>query len=397
MENNRPELSKVSIIVVSHIFADGPAQALVKYLRQINMAGEVLFIGHPLLPRPKEVSLSEMQIFKKGKKKGAFERHNFGQRFSLHYLENFFVTIYWVLTTRDQFDIYIGANNLNALSGIVLKFFGRVKKVVFYCVDYAPKRFSNPLVNFFYHLVDKMVISRVDEVWFLSPRMIEARKKYKHLSVNLQKCKIVPMGVWFDEIKRVPFNKVNKHSLVFMGHLLKKQGVQYVIRAIPKIMRTIPDFKFVVIGKGEYEGELKKIAKEEKVESQVDFVGYIDDHNKMERLISKCACAVALYEKGDLERNFTYYADPGKIKDYLGAGLPVILTDVSYNAHFLEKSGCGIVINYDKKEIVNAVTGMLKDTEKLKNYKKNALKIAGQYDWNEIFYTAFKDLSLCFL
>jgi len=126
------------------------------------------------------------------------------------------------------------------------------------------------------------------------------------------------------------------------------------------------------------------------LEKRVNFAGYIPNHYQMERLISGAACAVALYQKGDPERNFTYYTDPGKIKDYLGAGLPVILTDVPHNAFEIEKAGCGKVIEAGEEEVAAAVIQMVKNEKKLKEYRKNALNFVKQYDWNKIFAEALK-------
>ena len=384
-----PDLSNKKFLIVSHIFADGPAQALIKYLTENNVAKEIIFIGHPLLPRPDEPSISFLHQYIKGKKREEKTRRNFGQRFSLHYLENFFTTMWWLLESHQKSDIFIGANNLNAFAGIILKMLGRVNKVIFYCVDYVPQRFGNPIVNFFYHFLDRLTVYFADEIWNLSPRMVEARKKYKNLEIDPRKSKIVPMGIWFNEIKRVPFNHIEKHSLVFMGHLLKKQGVQFVIKAIPGIIKKITDFKFVVIGKGEYEEELKRIAAQEGVEKQVFFKGYIKDHEKMENLISKCGCAVALYEKGDLQRNFTYYADPGKIKDYLAAGLPIIMTNVPWNAREIEKIGCGVIVDNNENDIVIAVEKLMKNESNLKEYRQRAITYTKEFDWNKIFNQAF--------
>lgn len=385
------ELSRSKIVVVSHIFASGPAQALIEYLTEKNIAKEVVFIGHPLLPVPGEPSISFLHRYAKGEKREIETRRNFGPRFSLHYLENFFVTIYWLLKRDQKWNVFIGANNLNAFSGVVLKLLGRVKKVIFYCVDYAPRRFSHPIVNSLYHLFDKLVVLYADEIWNLSPRMVEARRKYKNLKIDPRKSKVVPMGIWFNKIKRVPFTRVERHSLVFMGHLMRRKGVQLIIKAAPLIIKEIPDFKFLIIGKGEYEGELKRLVKELSLEKSVIFVGYIADHEKMESTMAKCAAAVALYERGDLERNFTYYADPGKIKDYLGAGLPVILTDVPPNARELERAGCGIVISEDKKEIAAAVVKFIGNRSKLKEFREKALVYGRKFDWEKIYNRAFKE------
>jgi glycosyltransferase involved in cell wall biosynthesis len=353
------------------------------------VAEDLLFIGHPLLPQPGKENISFCSYYKKGEeiKKKYFK--NFGPRFSFHYAENILLSVFWVIRSGRKWDLLIGVNNLNTLSGLILKLLGRVKKVTFYVVDYAPQRFENPIVNYIYHLVDKVAVLFADEVWFLSPRMINARAQFKRLEVNKKKSKIVPMGIWFAKIRRASFDEIDRHTLVFMGHLLKKQGVQEVINAIPKIAEKVPSFKFLIIGKGEYRSVLESIVEEKNLGDRVVFAGHIESHQEMEELMSKSACAVALYEKGDWERNFTYYADPGKIKDYLGAGLPVILTDVPHNAFEIEKHGCGVVVDDNKEAVAEAVIKIMSDERKLKEYRKNALNFAGNYDWNKIFSEAF--------
>jgi len=111
----------------------------------------------------------------------------------------------------------------------------------------------------------------------------------------------------------------------------------------------------------------------------------------MENMLARCAVAVALYERGDLESNFTYYADPGKIKDYLGAGLPVMLSNVPPNAREIEKAGCGIVIGDDKKEIAAAVVKFMSNESELKEYRRKTFLYVKQFDWNKIFNSAFAE------
>lgn len=380
---------KKSIIVASHIFTSGPTQALVEYLTRQTIVDELLFIGHPLLPRPGKRDPSFCSFYKNGRevKKELFK--NFGIRFSFHYFTNVLFSVFWVFKTRQKWDLFIGVNNLNTLSGLILKLFGRVDKVIFYGIDYVPKRFENSVVDRIYHWIDKLAVLYADELWHLSSRMIGARLEFKNLKVDEEKSKVVPMGIWFERIKRASFDEINKQTLVFMGHLLEKQGVQEVINAIPEIIEKIPAFKFLIIGKGGYKSELEKMVREKGLENNVTFTGYIESHQEMEELISKSACAIAVYRRGDVERNFTYYTDPGKIKDYLGAGLPIILTDVPHNAFEIEKAGCGVVVDYNKKEIARAVVEIMSDEGRLKEYRRNVLEFAKRYDWNKIFSEAF--------
>ncbi len=185
MKKQLPDLSRSAIVVVSHIFASGPAQALIEYLTEKNIAQEVVFIGHPLLPVPGEPSISFLHQYTTGKRREVKTRKNFGPRFSSHYLENFLVTIYWLLKRDQKWDVFIGANNLNAFSGMFLKLLGKVNKVIFYCVDYAPRRFGNPIVNSIYHFLDRLTIHFADEIWNLSPRIVERREKLDCGSITI--------------------------------------------------------------------------------------------------------------------------------------------------------------------------------------------------------------------
>ena len=90
---------------------------------------------------------------------------------------------------------------------MVLKKLGIVNKCIYYVVDYNPKRFTSSIVNFIYHKIDRISAIHCDETWNLSRRMIETRFKDSVIPKNQ---KVVPMGCWFDEIKRIPYEKCEK-------------------------------------------------------------------------------------------------------------------------------------------------------------------------------------------
>ena len=69
---------------------------------------------------------------------------------------------------------------------------------------------------------------------------------------------MVPIGVNFDRIKRLPLNKINRNWMVYMGHLRKRQGLELIVESLPDIVKDIPDAKLVVIGTGDLENNLKK-------------------------------------------------------------------------------------------------------------------------------------------
>lgn len=386
------ELKNKKIVIVTHVYTTGPAQDLKEYLLN-NKIKKLLFIGHPLFFN-KKLRGSGYEIYKDGK----LVKENYKKikkiTEPIFYVKDIILNIVWCCKNDKKWDLYIGSDNLNAFSGVLLKWIGRADKVVYYVIDYNPKRFKNSLLNKVYHSIDQFCVKHCDETWNLSPRMEPARKKYFNFIGGVQK--VVPVGIWLNRIKRLDYSEIEKHKLVFMGHILEKQGIQYVLDAVPIIVEKIPDFKFFIIGDGNYLSTLKQKVKSLEIEKFIQFTGYVEKHEEIENMLARCSVAVALYEEKDEDGNlsFTYFADPAKIKSYLANGLPVLLTDVSYNAKELEKNRCGIIIDYNKEKIANAIVKLVCDENKLKEYRENAINYAKQFDWNNIFKKNLKRILL---
>jgi len=372
------DIFKKSSVISTHYLVYGAPQALREYLIK-NKAKKLLFIAHPL---EIDSNRSYFEITKKGK----VEIKNISclrtKTPLFNYLIEFFLTLYWVFFSKGKHDLFIGVDNLNTLAGIILRFFRKVDKVIYYTIDYSPQRFQNKLLNSFYHKIDNLCVKYADVVWNVSSRIAEGRLKTKGLGF-LKKQKVVPIGVWPERIKRRRFEEIKGHQLLFLGHLLEKQGVQKVIDAVLAIIKEIPDFLFLIIGGGEYESILREKVNKMRLNKYVTFTGWIKEREEIDKLISESACAIAPYDPK--KAGFTYYADPTKIKDYLSAGLPVILTNVPYNAEEIEKNECGVVVKYTKENIAQAVIKILKEQNTLKKYRENALNYAKQFDWNKIF------------
>lgn len=366
----------------------GVSHALRDYLIKKNL-DSICYIGLPLSFN----NLYASSIYKKGKliKINQFEKKiGFG---AFDYIYEFFYVFFNTFLSKDNYDIFIGFDCLNAFAGIILRKFGKVEKVILYAMDFSPKRFKNPLLNYLYHFIEKISVYNVDEVWDVSPRMAPAREKFLKIPQSSYKRKIVEVGIWPEKIRKRKFSEIKKHQLVFLGTLFEKQGIQLVLEAMPKIIAEIPDLNFLILGGGEYENELKNKAKKLRLTQHVEFKGWVSNRRLLDNIISESAVAVACY-KPEKEKlyNFSYYGGAGKIKDYLSGGLPVILTDVSYNAEELDKKRCGILIKYNKEDFISAILSLMKNEKLLSEYRENVLNYSKQFDWKIIFDVAFKNL-----
>lgn len=368
-------------IIVIHEATTGPGHDLRDFLLKKNVK-ELLFIAHPLFyVKGTRKNSSRFELYKNGKltQKGNSFRWVLPEYFL--YLKDLIYTFLWSQKFIGKSDYFFGVGNLNAFAGHIIKLFGGTKNIIYYVIDYIPNRFQNNFVNNIYHWIEKYCAQKSNWTWNLSPRMIEERQKESTAIFPNQL--VVLHGVHFSRIRRVPFDKINKQEILYMGALLKKQGVQMVIEALPIILKKLPGIIFTIIGSGEYGDTLKKLVAKLHLEKHVVFLGYIASHKEVENRMAKAAIAIALYEESD--NNFTYYTDPGKVKNYLGAGVPVLITDVPYIAGLVEKAKCAIITRYQKQEVAEKLVSFLSNERKMAEYRANAVRFAKKYDWDKVF------------
>ncbi|MEI6532797.1 MAG: glycosyltransferase [Candidatus Roizmanbacteria bacterium] len=367
------------IVISTHYLVYGASQALLDYLNNKKIY-IITYVQHPLFINGNSSTVtSYVKGVKTSSKKWFYFSNLSILKFALEIMSNIITGLF-----MKKSNVFFGFDSLNAFSGIILRFLKKTNFVVYYTIDYVPERFSNSLLNNIYHLFDKFCITYADEVWNVSPRISEGREQKRGLKLTkYPNQRTVPIGIWFDKIKRLPFEKISPHKLFFIGNIQEGSGLQYVIKAIPDILKEIPDFFFLIVGGGDYLPNIQKLVKELRLAKYIKFTGWIIDRNRLDTIMADSALAVALYDKQS--NNYTYYADPTKPKDYLSAGLPIIMNDLPHYAYDLEKNKCAIIIESDPVQISNAIIKLLSNSILLQKYRKNALNYIKKYDWNIIF------------
>ena len=372
----------MNIVIVAHKFLTQPDDDLVLYLNDNNYAN-VMHIRHSFSDALDRCSFYTW--YKDGKIYKEYKTKNYqGLNEVFVYLKEFFFTMKWIIESTISWDTYIGMDGLCVCWGNLLRLIGRIKKTVYWAIDFVPgNRFNLPLKNQIYHWINKQGYRKSDEMWDLSPRMAAAREKYLGVRINDYRLhKVVPYGAWTKRIKKYSYAECEKNTLVFMGHLIEKQGVQLVIKAIPEIIKKMPDFRFKIIGDGNYKDKLVALADELRVTSHCDFKGKIHDHLELENEIAKSCLAIAPYIKA-LD-TWTYYADPGKVKTYLACGVPVLLADVPWNAKNIEENKCGKIILESHDDIVSSINEFMGGALN-QEAREQAVKYSHSFDYTSIF------------
>lgn len=296
---------------------------------------------------------------------------------------------YFVLFCGWKFDIFLGVEAIDASVGVILRRLGRVKKVVYYNLDYGKQRFAGRFLNAAFHSLDKFAVFHADYTWCLSATMTKAREELGISSKKTSPQSVVPIGVYFNKIKRLKIEELDRKAIVYLGLLDRIQGVQLIIESLPDLLKKDPQARLVVIGTGPFENQLKEMAKERSLGATVSFTGLISDR-EVEELLCKCAIGVAPYL--DIPNSTKRFTDPTKPKMYVACGLPVIVTKVSPIAADIEASRAGFAINYDRQELVGRLFKLLNDDSLYRQCRDNAIKLAATYNWDDILDKAFADI-----
>jgi len=289
-----------------------------------------------------------------------------------------------VLRYKLKFDFYIGVGPFCALLGLILRSLNIVRRVIYYQLDYFPTSWADTLIHEIrvkvYAIIDRIVNTYSDMVWNVSPRLIEIKRMVGIIRRKSPPQIVIRDGIDSAKVRRAALRAVKKHSIGFIGILRRDQGVQLLIKVLPRIVRIFPDIEVHIIGSGPFESTLKHLVSNLGLENHVIFHGRVDDEEKVFNILSRCACGIALFTPDSYAR----YGEPGKIKTYLECGLPIITTKVPYIALEIEKYRAGIVINYNENNLFEALIRILHDDEMRKIYRRNALKLASNFYWEKI-------------
>lgn len=376
------KIQKSNFTIISNGFADGPSQALRDYLKQ-RKARRVMTIAHPLVAGNDAHVTTVYENGKVSKK----------QTKLLNKPPYTFVLDPFVPLGIPKDTVWFGFNNLACLRGLLRRKMGRSGAVVYWAVDFVPNRFGPGLATRIYNAVDRYVCRHADFRVELTQEGLDGRDEYMGIpKEELAPALVIPMGAWLARTPKAVPGVWDKKKIVYMGHIVERQGVKHVIEAMAILIKKDPEFTLDVLGGGPDEAMLKELAKKLKLTDHITFHGFIEDHKDIEKYLSEASVAVAPYAK--IPSNFTVTSDPGKIKAYLGASLPMVLTDVPPIAKVLERRKIALLCEDNAESVAEQVHKFFEDKKLWTKAHRASAEMAKEYDWDTILATKLKQIGL---
>ncbi|HPD73698.1 MAG TPA: glycosyltransferase [bacterium] len=291
--------------------------------------------------------------------------------FLRYFFEIFFTIIYFLrkFHRKINIEVFFGVDPLNTVSGLILRRLRVVKKVIFYSVDYSKNRFENKLLNFLYQKLDTTCTLNSDEVWSVSTRIVDLRRK---MGLEDRKNVYIP-NVPSDEYKKYLNNKKDRLCMVTLGIIGSQLEFTKVFITIKKLKKDYPNIKFKIIGSGPMVDYYKKQCEEMGIQDSIIFMGTLGHTEALEE-ISKSGIGLALYNGS---WSFNYYGDSMKCREYFCFGLPVLTTDTHSTVEDILSNRVGLVVGTDVENYVSEIKSILKNYE---NLSKNSYDLARVYD-----------------
>lgn len=128
----------------------------------------------------------------------------------------------------------------------------------------------------------------------------------------------VPDNTIFDG-QPLPTEDKDHFRLIVVSTLVKRYGVQTLVKAIPLLIKEIPNLMVEIVGEGEHRKELEKMARELGVESYVKFTGWILHDDVPEHIARAHVCIAPMIDD---------VGAPNKLFEYFALSKPSIASDL---------------------------------------------------------------------
>jgi glycosyltransferase involved in cell wall biosynthesis len=243
---------------------------------------------------------------------------------------------------------------------------------LFYAIDGVLLKLISQPVN----ILHEITLMEAEALVFDSRK---ALKLYKKLYPDLLKDKaleVIPPGVETEIFKYVPPIKKNYFEIMTAGHLVRRKGIQYLIEAMPIILREVKEVKLRIIGDGPFKIELMKLVKKLSLDNKVRFQGLVP-RSELAKHYANCD----VYVQPSLSETF-----PSTIREAMSIGRPVVATKVGFlEEHIIDGINGFLVPRKNVEEIAKKVLIILGDENlRLKMGIKAREYAESNFDWDKI-------------
>jgi glycosyltransferase involved in cell wall biosynthesis len=184
---------------------------------------------------------------------------------------------------------------------------------------------------------------------------------------------MVPNGIDLNLITDVKPAKTG-FQLLFVGRLIKEKKVDLLLKSLPKVLKTCPDVKCMVVGDGPERSRLEGLSRELELTATVEFAGFMEGYNE---LISTMKSSEVLVLPSEREGFGMVVVEAN------ACGIPVVVVDYPMNAakDLVQEGENGYISKPNPEDLAQTIIKTLKNNNNMVETSKSMSK---NYDWDRI-------------
>jgi glycosyltransferase involved in cell wall biosynthesis len=163
-------------------------------------------------------------------------------------------------------------------------------------------------------------------------------------------------------------------TVIYLGRLKKYKSVDHLLRAFALTLKTIPEARLMVVGEGDYKGELMGLCRSLSLDGKVEFTGFVDEKEKVCRLQQAWVAVYPSLKEGwgltNIEAN--------------ACGTPVVASNVPGLKDSVIPGKTGLLYEYgDVPKLSECLVKILSDEQLRNQLTKGGLAWAKEFNWDK--------------
>jgi glycosyltransferase involved in cell wall biosynthesis len=281
-----------------------------------------------------------------------------------------------LLKTRGTFDLCLVEGPWAGTAGVVLRGFGRVRRIAYDDIDHVAGGQMLALRRNYTAMLERLAMRRADLVVSAGWLLGEHRRRTLGREVL-----VIPNAVDPSRFAAAHDKPPHPPTLVYVGHLAHYCGVDLAIRALPLIAARVPTVRLVVVGGGDapYMAGLCELAVSLGVAGQVDIRGAVP-YAQVASVLAESDIGLSTFRTTPLG----VFAFPLKVIEYMAAGLPVLCTRATEAEEILRRHPAGRAVEFTPQGLAEGALELLTDGEAYGRARAVALQAAQVFTWENM-------------
>lgn len=170
---------------------------------------------------------------------------------------------------------------------------------------------------------------------------------------------------------------LHSNILLFVGKITPYKGPDVLIKAMPEIIKNVPDTELVFVGSGKLKDKLEELSKKLGILENVKFAGFVDE--RLKPLYYKAADVFCLPSTLNTE------VFPIVLLEASASGLPMVVSDLDTFKCIIEGEYNGLFTKRGNvKNLSDVMIYLLENEDVRKEMGGNARKKVEDYSWGRI-------------